>query len=314
MKLLALLGQKNVPKSLKASLEEGHASLQAKIARWCCIQNPYMPLVAEWRLALNERRRDKTTLATTEPTHDRMEEDDDLILDELDELVHMGDDDTIVGDLDSDGEEWLNKEEADHEDELSRAARSGVVGIGVNVEDFPLLLPSALSAEQRQKCDQSLLDREERLRTAYMESYLRDIRRLLRVRSSAYKHKKYKVRGQRASTRSIKLLSQLKAKMDSAATRFNSMLKDVQTLNPEGPHLTRYRTLKPGDLRAIQEAESDVESNDSDPEEEKKRKKKRKKKKGNAQKLGEGNRGDVSWIWTMHKLDSEEDNDDDGKY
>lgn len=159
--------------------------------------------------------------------------------------------------------------------------------LGANTENLNLLLPSDSICIANCLSTGPLVEKESRLRLANMEVSLCELRRLLRIKASVYLHKKRNSVGQRSGTRSATLLSDYTARIDFTAARYRQHRGAVLRMDPDGSWRDRLKELKPADVRAAHQNESDTEET------------------GRSSKIGEDrrvwneSRRSISWIWKV---------------
>ena len=130
--------------------------------------------------------------------------------------------------------------------------------IGPKPEEFELLLPSQLPTHLRRANHSRLLEAERRLRLAKLESSLRDLRRLLRIKAAVYLHKQRNNISQKGGTRAHTIMHRFAVKIASTAQRYRENRKAMLALEPNGTWLDRYKVLREEDIRAPQEDSGDI--------------------------------------------------------
>ena len=165
-------GRKKVAASVAASLQESRTMLQRKIVKWTLVQTAYMPEVVIYR-----QERALSDLESSSVDNLRAS------------LDKEGGED--VGDVDAEDEDgglddWEANNQSSHETPIAVLAAI----VGPKPEEFQLLLPSQLPAQLQSTKYSRLDEAERRLRLAKLESSLRDLKRLLRIKAAVYLHKK----------------------------------------------------------------------------------------------------------------------------
>jgi hypothetical protein len=152
--------------------------------------------------------------------------------------------------------------EVDEDSDDGKGMLDSSVRIGMEAEEFDLLLPSSAAAIQHNLASHSLQEKEKRLRRAQLEAYLQDLRRLLRIKSSAYLDKRKNVSGQKAGTRSNSQIDRFNSKIDLTADGYQAARAALLRLDPSGSWQERLKSLTKSDIRAPEQDESDMELDD----------------------------------------------------
>jgi hypothetical protein len=233
-KLLVEIGAegKSTTKKLSQALTIKRATLQRRIMRWTEIQGAYMPDVVLYRQRARE---------TTVP----IPQDIAIIL-----LNHTS---TTAQELDDSSSEQGD----DSADEV--AGSSGPTRVGIEAETFDLLLPSSETVIYNRLASQSLHDKEIRLRHAHLDTYLQELRRLLRIKSSAYVDKRKNVSGQKGGTRANSDIQKFNLKINCTVSSYQFTRGVLLRLDPSGPWQERLKPLLKADVRAPEQDDSDDE-------------------------------------------------------
>ncbi|EIW79698.1 hypothetical protein CONPUDRAFT_74066 [Coniophora puteana RWD-64-598 SS2] len=153
-----------------------------------------------------------------------------------------------------------------------------------SAEDIKLTLPSALDQEKRKICTHSIDEVECELRNAQCYTSLDRVRSLLQTRYHFTIHRSLNIRGQRATTRAVKLVQDYERKLQAERTKYEESYDALVSLKGPGLWQQSLKPLLKKDLRALQEPEGEEGMS--------------KKRADEIQRgLGEGQRT-VSWIWT----------------
>lgn len=256
-----------MPPSDRAAFEQKRTTLQRKIVKWCGVQSIYMPRALEHRMQAAEAsaalRRESVAVGTSETNDCKEEEDGDV--------EGKGDD--------NDGDD---------------NSKPGPLGMGVNPEDFDLLLPSGLPSHLRATCDPDLLEKEKEIRIALLDTIICSLRKNLRLKAGLYKDKKHHQFGQKAGTRSNVAIEKFVAKIDSNVHRYRAVRAVLLRMDPDGKWKDRLLELNKDDVRA---AQHDIEEKES------------RRRKG----LGQGYL-ELSWIYRMRVASPAADKEEDVAY
>ena len=124
-------------------------------------------------------------------------------------------------------------------------------------EKISLRLPSAVPHSQR--LNNSLPDKERRLRLAQAEDALNELKRLLRVTMGLWNYKFTQLGpSQRAGTRARSMITRFRNKVNRCADRYRAARCALLVLDPNGSWTSRLRELNAGDVRAPCRDEEDV--------------------------------------------------------
>ncbi|TDL14310.1 hypothetical protein BD410DRAFT_734277, partial [Rickenella mellea] len=120
-----------------------------------------------------------------------------------------------------------------------------------NSELTQLFLPSSLLASERRVMS-GLAEKERRLRLAQLEDCLRQLRRLLRVRSTLWQYKLSNVSGQRATTRTRSYIDRFNEKIQQYARKYRAACTALLVLHPNGEWVHQFQALFGTDIRGPQ--------------------------------------------------------------
>ena len=163
-------GKKKLAASVAASLQENRTILQRQTVKWTLVQTAYMPEVVIYR---QEQALSDLESSSVDALRASLDKEGD---------GHLGD----VRAEDEDGaDDW------EVDDQTSRATPIAILAaiVGPKPEEFQLLLPSQLPSHLQSVKYSRLHEAERRLRIAKLESSLRDLKRLLRIKAAVYNHK-----------------------------------------------------------------------------------------------------------------------------
>lgn len=234
------------PKAMKrstvmsASHAESKAVLQRRIARWLPTQAIYMPAAIAYRQEASASNAGRRPVILV-----KYGVGDDVV-----------EDDASDGGIDGEVEEERNGDEEENGEPSLETLPSY---LGVDPACFNLLLPSALPSHVVAKCAPQIVLMERRLRLSQMETCLRDIRRLVRIKASVWINKGTRRTGQKSGTRSHAVLSEFTNKIHVIADRYRYARVCLLALNPSGRWQKRLLLLRSDDLRAPHLNASDVE-------------------------------------------------------
>ncbi|KAJ6513582.1 hypothetical protein C8R47DRAFT_962737 [Mycena vitilis] len=132
---------------------------------------------------------------------------------------------------------------------------------GELVEDTPLMLPSAMTVEQRAAggCSSKLLDIEKSLRGAQCRTALVRLRRQLHIKSRLLLYKKNHSRAQHMNTRSRTIVARNESKIRLHSEKFQ-MAWEAQLRIAGGEAGMEWPRLRKADIRCMQDAEQGGES------------------------------------------------------
>ncbi|KZT31244.1 hypothetical protein SISSUDRAFT_1067932 [Sistotremastrum suecicum HHB10207 ss-3] len=171
-----------------------------------------------------------------------------------------------------------------------------------NVEEEPLLLPSAIdSATRLTVCLANVPQKELQLRVGLAHGALETLRKLLRVQSDYTLHRRQNIHGQRALTQSHQVLQSFETKITRAADRYRSAFKAILLLDDRPSFYLAehgFRELRKQDIKGPRPDTSFDKQSSS------------KRRRLPTDALGEGYR-ELTWIWKQcnreHPLDSSDE-------
>jgi hypothetical protein len=117
-------------------------------------------------------------------------------------------------------------------------------------EVFDLLLPSSSPCASNGLSPKHLEEMELRLRLGRLEGHLTELRRLLRIRASAFLDKKANSTGQREGTRSHSLLADYLQKIELTTLNYQEERLAALRLDPAGTWQHRLKELDKADVRS----------------------------------------------------------------
>ncbi|KAJ7161810.1 hypothetical protein C8R43DRAFT_880503, partial [Mycena crocata] len=186
----------------------------------------------------------------------------------------------------------------------------------VLVEDMPLMLPSALTPQQRQTCKPGLADMEALLRNAQCRTALARLRNQLHIKSRLLTYKKSHSRHQGANTRARTIVARNESKIRLHSEKYQVAWEAIRLLSDDGdPDKVGWQILKKDDIRCMED-EEDLRKKEEQRQAQKTRKRKRDEDlralgvqqppdsdnefevDGPVDKVPE-NRRQVSWIWRI---------------
>ncbi|KAJ7649913.1 hypothetical protein FB45DRAFT_730388 [Roridomyces roridus] len=127
---------------------------------------------------------------------------------------------------------------------------------GEHVENEPLFLPSALSAEQRQQEPlNSLAVIEDSLRDTQWSTALDDLRRYLHVKSRVLTYKRHQARHQGANTRARAIVEQNEAKIRLHSEKYQDAWEAKRRLAGGDPARVGWSVLRAQDIRCMGDEE-----------------------------------------------------------
>ena len=119
-------------------------------------------------------------------------------------------------------------------------------------ETIPLLLPSSLDPESREKiCLQRVADHEQLLRMAQLQDSLIELQHTRKIRHKLLLNHRIKVagQGQRANTRSHTVLNSVESRINKFVERYRMAYQALLQLDPTGNWQETYLELKDNDNR-----------------------------------------------------------------
>ncbi|KAJ7604018.1 hypothetical protein FB45DRAFT_881028 [Roridomyces roridus] len=193
---------------------------------------------------------------------------------------------------------------------------------GEHVENEPLFLPSALSAEQRQQEPlNSLAVIEDSLRDAQCSTALDDLRRYLHVKSRVLTYKRHQARHQGANTRARAIVEQNEAKIRLHSEKYQDAWEAKRRLAGGDPARVGWSVLRAQDIRCM----GDEEQSPKEREKKRRQTERRERQEDVLRELGElapltgeeqleramrgENVREISWIWTGTGTTGEPDMD-----
>ncbi|KAJ7750608.1 hypothetical protein B0H16DRAFT_1277965, partial [Mycena metata] len=147
-------------------------------------------------------------------------------------------------------------------------------------EDVPLMLPSALTPEQRELCMGGVEHIEAMMRNAQCRSSLVRLRNQLHIKSRLLVYKKGHARHQGANTRSRTIVTRNQSKVRLHSEKYQTAWEAIRLLQGGDPGKVGYRALKREDIRSEEDEDMDWEDDEGAPE------------------RGPENQRQISWIWT----------------
>lgn len=165
----------------------------------------------------------------------------------------------------------------------------------IEAYDFKLYLPSSLPTTFA--CSSQLREYEFKLREAQAFEALEDLRQALRLRTYMFKYKDRHLTGQSANTRCLNLLKRVHKKVDAAKAKYRMARRALVVLGVklgEIGWMAKLLPLNDEDVRPLRDLELHAQ------------KKKKKKEKAQEKKhKGEGY-VELSWIWKIVGVSSDE--------
>jgi hypothetical protein len=124
-------------------------------------------------------------------------------------------------------------------------------------ENVPLMLPSALSEEERDKggCVEGLIDIEDSMRAAQCRTALPRIRNQLHIKSRFLFYKKHNSRAQRMNTRSRTIVARNESKICLHSEKFQMAWQARLQIHKGDRSKVGWPQLKKEDIRCMQDAE-----------------------------------------------------------
>ncbi|KAJ7020502.1 hypothetical protein C8F04DRAFT_1274966 [Mycena alexandri] len=133
----------------------------------------------------------------------------------------------------------------------------GEMNLPANVlaEDVPLLLPSALTQAQRERCIPGLPDIELVMRDAQCRTGLVRLRNQLHVKSRLLVYKRGHVRHQAMNTRSRTIVTRNETKVRLHSEKYQTAWEAIRLLNGGNASMVGWNVLKRDDIRCMADAE-----------------------------------------------------------
>ncbi|KAJ6451209.1 hypothetical protein C8R47DRAFT_998609, partial [Mycena vitilis] len=122
-------------------------------------------------------------------------------------------------------------------------------------EDVPLLLPSALSDPQRDRCIPGLDHLEALMRDAQCRTALVRLRNQLHIKTRLLTYKKHHARHQGANTRSRTIVTRNESKIRLHSEKYQTAWEAIRKLNGGDETLVGWRVLKREDIRCMEDQE-----------------------------------------------------------
>ncbi|KAJ6487280.1 hypothetical protein C8R47DRAFT_1216473 [Mycena vitilis] len=126
---------------------------------------------------------------------------------------------------------------------------------GTLAEDVPLLLPSALTEAQRERCVAGVEHVEALMRDAQCRTALVRLRNQLHIKSRLLTYKKNHARHQGANTRSRTIVARNESKIRLHSEKYQMAWEALRKLNGDDPNLVGWRVLLKDDIRCMADEE-----------------------------------------------------------
>ncbi|KAJ7040201.1 hypothetical protein C8F04DRAFT_948750, partial [Mycena alexandri] len=122
-------------------------------------------------------------------------------------------------------------------------------------ENVPLMLPSALTKDQRERCVGGLEHVEAMMRNAQCRTSLVRLRNQLHIKSRLLVYKKGHARHQGANTRSRTIVTRNQAKVRLHSEKYQTAWEALRLLHGGDPAMVGYRVLRREDIRCMADTE-----------------------------------------------------------
>ncbi|KAJ7436476.1 hypothetical protein B0H11DRAFT_2364591 [Mycena galericulata] len=122
-------------------------------------------------------------------------------------------------------------------------------------EDVPLLLPSALTVAQRERCVAGLGEIETLMRDAQCRTALVRLRNQLHIKTRLLNYKKIHARAQGATTRAATIVVRNESKIRLHSEKYQTAWQALKHLNGGDEHRIGWRVLRKEDIRCMEDAE-----------------------------------------------------------